>query len=116
LLSVHAVAASSLHIPELDLDKVEAANLAEAVAEVARHYPTTIDPKVLAWVNLTMVAGMVYGPRFWAIRARTKQRPSRPRQGQQNRGPSSAENPSPAAPMGDDPDLAALGNALKRVQ
>jgi len=116
LLSVHAVAATSLRIPELDLDKSEAAHLAEAVAEVARHYPTTIDPRVMAWVNLTMVAGMVYGPRFYAIRARAKSNAPARRVPQPRRAPDATENPTPPAPMGDDPDLAALGDVLKRVQ
>lgn len=46
--------------------------LADAAGEVSKHYPMTIDPKTLAWVNLATAAGMVYGPRVYLINSRKK--------------------------------------------
>jgi hypothetical protein len=52
---------------ELALDQNESKMLAQAIADVAKFYPVAVDPKTIAWINLTMVAGMVYGPRIVAI-------------------------------------------------
>lgn len=52
------------------LDPVEAENLAKALAELERHYPTSIDPRVMAWINFAGVAGMIYGPRVFAFQMR----------------------------------------------
>ncbi len=96
------------------LDPTEGKQLAVAVAEVARHYPTTVDPKVMAWVNFAMVAGMIYGPRIWVIRERNRTNRVVRRQAPTARpGPVSA--PTADEPVGDDPDLADLGAALRRV-
>jgi hypothetical protein len=48
----------------------EAEALAKALVEIERLYPTQIDPRVLAWVNLVGTAGMIYGTRVFAIQAR----------------------------------------------
>jgi hypothetical protein len=58
--------------PELMLDKEESDQLATAIRGVADQYTMTIDPKTIAWGNLLLVCGMVYGPRFIAIKNRTK--------------------------------------------
>jgi hypothetical protein len=76
--------------PELALDKDEAHNLAVAAAEVAKFYPTTIDPKALAWFNLMLAAGVVYGPRVYLIRERLKAERAK------DVTPGSAGNPGPA--------------------
>lgn len=70
LYAIHATAASALKAPELELDQTEARNLAEAVAEVQRHYNAVIDPKMMAWIGLFGVAGTIYGPRVAAMRIR----------------------------------------------
>lgn len=70
LLSMHAMMAAGLQAPEMAIEADEAKMLAEAVAEVQRHYPMVIDPRVMAWVNLVSAAGMVYGPRVYMIRKR----------------------------------------------
>jgi hypothetical protein len=64
--------AAILDTPELVLDESEAKALADASAKVAAHYNHTIDPRTMAWVNLAMVAGGIYGTRIFAIRARYK--------------------------------------------
>lgn len=58
--------------PELALDKSESDAIADATAKVAVHYDVTASPKIVAWCNLTMCLGMVYGTRFIAISARKK--------------------------------------------
>jgi hypothetical protein len=58
--------------PELALSPDEAKAMAEATANVAAHYNTLIDPKLMAWFSLFIVAGGVYGPRIMVIRARHK--------------------------------------------
>lgn len=72
--------AGALQAPELVLTKDEANGLAKAAADVASHYPTTIDPKVLAWCNLAMAVGIVYGPRVYMISQRKSRRTSPPKQ------------------------------------
>jgi len=57
---------------ELSLDKSEAQSMNSALKEVARHYPTQIDPKKLAIANLVVVLGGIYGTRAVAIRTRLK--------------------------------------------
>lgn len=66
------MAAAATQTPELKLDSDEAQGMAKAIAEVARHYPTKVDPKTLAWVNLIMALMVVYGPRIYLIRERHK--------------------------------------------
>lgn len=57
---------------ELRLETPEAKELAKAIGEVQEHYPLALDPKTQAWINLAMVAGFVYGPRFYAMRQRKR--------------------------------------------
>lgn len=57
-------------MPEIALEKSEAKALAEATAEVAKHYPMAIDPKTIAWVNLATCMGLTYGPRVYMLRKR----------------------------------------------
>jgi hypothetical protein len=66
--------ASFLQVPELALDENEAKLLADAVANVAKHYDFLPDPRTQAWFNLAMIAGPIYGMRFWAIRNKAQQR------------------------------------------
>ena len=68
--------ASFLQVPELAIDENEAKLLADAVANVAKHYDFLPDLRTQAWFNLFMIAGPIYGMRIWAIRnksAQTKQ-------------------------------------------
>jgi len=70
LLSVHTMAASFFAVPELDIEKSEANNLANAIKSVADHYDVKASEKSLAWANLVSVTAMVYGTRMFAYRAR----------------------------------------------
>ncbi len=72
LFSVHLALAAATHTPELALDADEARELAKAAAEVQSHYEMVIDPKVLAWGQLIMVAGSLYTPRILAASIRIK--------------------------------------------
>ncbi len=72
LVSLHVFAAAALKEPALALTKDEAKSLSDAVGKVAEHYPVTIDPKTMAWVNLAMVAGGIYGTRVVGMVAKRK--------------------------------------------
>ena len=69
-VSLHAMAAGFTGAAELNIDEAEAKTIADAAADVASHYSVTADPKTMAWVNLAAALGMVYGPRFGAIKLR----------------------------------------------
>lgn len=79
LLSWHEMGAAMLSIEELQLTEDEAQSLSDGIKEVAKYYPTHIDPKKIAVVNLIGVAGAIYAPRVFAYRKRVKtERASRP--------------------------------------
>jgi len=81
---------------ELALSPPEAKSLAEAVANVSRHYDVSVSAKALDWSNLVMALGMVYGTRLIAIR--TNRRAARARSVQQPE-PMQATNAAPAFDM-----------------
>ena len=63
--------ASFLKIPELMISESESEALAKSVARVAEFYDFAIlSDEAMAWVNLAMVAGGIYGPRFVAATLR----------------------------------------------
>lgn len=69
LLSAHAMMAAFLSVPQLELDAEEAKSLADAVTNVTQMYDKEIvSPETYAWVNLAMIAGGIYGPRFVSYR------------------------------------------------
>lgn len=72
LFSAHAMLAGITRTPELALDQGEAKTIAEATSKVAELYDVTADPKTIAWSNLIMTLGMVYGTRIVAINMRRK--------------------------------------------
>lgn len=59
--------------PELELEEAEAKRLGEAVARVNACYGNFIfTEKQMAWFNLVMAGGSIYGPRFVAYNLRTR--------------------------------------------
>lgn len=58
---------------ELEIEQEEAAKLAEATANVSRHYNVAVAAKTVDWINFATVAGMIYGTRMAAIRNRHAQ-------------------------------------------
>lgn len=72
LLSIHAMLAGMLKTPELELDPSEAKLLGDAAENVMKHYDVTASAKTIAWVNLAMICGQVYGPRIFAMQMRKR--------------------------------------------
>ncbi len=69
LFSVHLMGASFLKVPELTLTNEESEALCEAIMRVTELYDIPlVDEKTMAWVNLAMVAGGIYAPRFIAAK------------------------------------------------
>lgn len=62
--------ANALKVEEIALSKAESETLAEAVAEVSKHYPTAVSEKTMAWVHLTMCLGTTYGSRAYVYSKR----------------------------------------------
>lgn len=68
LLSIHLMGAAFLKTPELALTPDEAEQLGTAVARVNAEFGVQImSQKMAAIVNLTIVAGTIYGPRAVTI-------------------------------------------------
>ncbi len=67
------MAAGALKAPELALDEDEAKLLGKALLQVEQQFPTKIDPRMIALVNLAGSLGIVYGPRIVAIRMRVSE-------------------------------------------
>lgn len=72
LVSLHAMAAAAIKIPELNLSEAEARTLVSATQEVARQYNVAVSAKTAAWVNLGMAVGSIYGSRAVAIALKAK--------------------------------------------
>lgn len=68
LYSIHAGVAGFTKIEELAIDREESKQIAEALADVASHYNTVIDPKTMAWAGLLGAVATVYGPRIAAMK------------------------------------------------
>ena len=54
----------------MQLASEEAEQLAIAIQKVNEQYDTVMNPKVMAWAQLALVAGSIYGTRIYTIRAR----------------------------------------------
>jgi hypothetical protein len=64
--------------PELELEDDEAKEIADAVRELAKHYPIGISEKAMAWVNFSFATGGVFGPKVIAIYKRSRPAAGRP--------------------------------------
>lgn len=78
LLSLHMMVSSVTRIEELELSAEEAEQLAVAISRVNELYDGYVIPeKAMAWINLAMAMGTVYGPRVIAYNIRRKREPKR---------------------------------------
>lgn len=68
IFSVHAAIAGATSNPIWEISDGESKSLAVAILEIEKQYPTKIDPRALAWMNLAGVLGAVYGTRLFAMR------------------------------------------------
>lgn len=72
LLSMHMMLEALTKVPEFEISKDEAEKLAAALARVSAYYGHIILPeKYACWLNLAIVGGHVYGPRYFAFKLRT---------------------------------------------
>jgi len=51
-----------LSAPELHIDEAEAAEIADAIKELSKHYPIGMSEKTIAWVNFSFATAGVFGP------------------------------------------------------
>ena len=71
ILMAHVFLAQRTRAPELMVTENEAQQLANAINDVASHYPNVdIDPVLKSWLGLAFVAAGIYGPRVMAARQR----------------------------------------------
>jgi hypothetical protein len=61
-----------LSAPELHIDEAEAAEIADALKELSKHYPIGMSEKTIAWVNFSFATAGVFGPKIKAIYERPK--------------------------------------------
>lgn len=72
LVNAHSMIASATKIEELTLEQSQGEALAQAIANVQRHYNVMVDPKTVDWIMLAQVSAIIYGPKIAAIRKRRK--------------------------------------------
>lgn len=58
--------------PEFALSEDESKRMASAAADVAKHYNIAATEKQMAWLNLAMCGGSIYGPKFFAAKSRMR--------------------------------------------
>lgn len=99
LFSIHAVAAATFKIPELEITEDEAKRVSKAVAGVSDHYKVMLDPKTAAWIDLGREICVVYGTRAVSIYVRVKAekhmpaKVARPQPAAQTRDPNPINDP-----------------------
>ena len=78
LLGIHQALHTMTGVPEFDMNRDEAAQLAKAYEETAQFYPVlNLDPKLAATLNLVSVVSIVYGSKLLAYRLRRSLAPRR---------------------------------------
>jgi hypothetical protein len=71
LLGLHQSLAMVTNIPELGMNRDEAAQIAKAYRDAAEYYPIlALDPKIAATLNLGTTVAIVYGSKILAYRMR----------------------------------------------
>lgn len=69
----HMMLAKIAKVPEIALDEDEAQKLANATANVARHYNIAVSQKTLDWTNFATAICGIYGTRLIAIANKKRQ-------------------------------------------
>jgi hypothetical protein len=104
LFSIHTVVAAFTGIPELEIEEKEAKELSAAIAAVSAEYSFILDPKTAAWIELTRVCGVIYGPRAVSIWLRTQtEKKNTPQKQQTAQAPTQAPPDPPMPTTGFDP-------------
>lgn len=101
LLTGHSMLAGITRVEELALEESEASELARALNTVNSFYRVEVAEKTLAWINLAMVGGMIYGSRVVAIRARVAASRGRREPDLRRASPMQAPVAEPPSPMAD---------------
>jgi hypothetical protein len=79
LLSIHVTLAALTGTPEFALEEKEAAEMARALGQVARHYNIpAVAPYIMDHVSLVIVLAAVYGKRYTAVKLRQAASKARP--------------------------------------
>lgn len=77
LYSAHLAIGTLVHSEVFPITKEEAEELGKAVTNVSQLYDLpVIGEKALAWTNLAMVMGTIYGPRIVAVKMNKKKKPA----------------------------------------
>lgn len=64
--------AALIEAPEFAISEEQAREMAKALDAVSGEYVNTIDPKTMAWINLSLVFGSTYGGAYMRMNARRK--------------------------------------------
>lgn len=88
-------------VEELELEHSEAKRLADAIAEMSKHYSVSMDPKKFALLNLAATAGGIYGSRAVAYALKRRER------GKLQAMPAKESEAKPEAPAAAGPDRGA---------
>lgn len=72
MLMLHELAAYKLDTPELEIDEPEAKAICSAGDEVLAFYGKVPSPEMQVWIGFASAIGVVYGPRWVAIRTRIR--------------------------------------------
>lgn len=95
--------------PELALTEDESKKMAKAAADVAKHYNFNATEKQMAWINLTLCCGSIYGSKFFAYSARSKSDVKEKNKTKAN-GAAAPQSNNVAAPSISFPDLTPMPN------
>jgi hypothetical protein len=73
--------AGMLDAPEFVINEAQAKEMAKAIDGVAGEYIHAVDPKAMAWVNLTIVCSGIYGGAYMRMSARKRQEKANAKRG-----------------------------------
>lgn len=76
--ALHAIAAATTKMPELQLSSQEAKAIAARVKDITEYYGYKPSGPAMLWIGLAGTMAMAYVPRFIAIKARMPKRAKKP--------------------------------------